>query len=271
MEQAMPGSVALKTLRDLRRSLVWWSVGLAGLVAIVVAVFPTISGNAEMKKLIASYPEAIKGFVSFGGQVDYTSGPGYLGSELFAIYAPLLLLIAAIGAGARATAGEEEAGTLDLLLANPVSRRRVVLEKLVALAIEATLLGVVLWSALAVGVTAASMHVSLGNLAAAVTSVVVLAVGFGAIAAVVGAATGRRAIATGVTAAVAVAAYLVNSLAPLVHALHAVQKASPFYHYGASDPLRNGLDPVHVLVLLAIVAVATVVAPLLFERRDLSA
>ena len=49
---------------------------------------------------------------------------------------PLLLLIAAIGAGARATAGEEERGTLDLLLANPISRRRLVLEKLAALAAE---------------------------------------------------------------------------------------------------------------------------------------
>ena len=37
---------------------------------------------------------------------------------------PLLLLIAAIGAGAGAIAGEEERGTLDLLLSLPVSRRR---------------------------------------------------------------------------------------------------------------------------------------------------
>ena len=45
---------------------------------------------------------------------------------------PLLLMIAAIGAGAGAIAGEEERGTLELLLANPLSRRRLVLEKTAA-------------------------------------------------------------------------------------------------------------------------------------------
>lgn len=265
----MPGSVALATLRDLRRSLLWWGLGLAGFVAMLLAVFPTIRGNADMKKLIASYPSAIKGFISFGGQVDYTSGPGYLGSELFAIWGPLLLLVAAIGAGARAIAGEEERGTLDLLLANPITRRRLALEKLAALAAEVTVLGFVLWFALVVGSQLVSVHVSVAHLAAAVIDAVLLAVGFGSIALLVGAATGRRGAAVGVAAAAALTAYFLNSLAPLVHALGTVRRVSPFYYYAASDPLRQGLDPGHVAVLVAVTVVAALVAPLLFQRRDL--
>ena len=263
-------SVAAKTMRDLRRSLVWWSVGLIGVVALIVSVFPTVRGNSALNKLVQDYPEAIKGFVAFGGQVDYTSGPGYLGSELFAVWAPLLLLIAAIGAGARATAGEEEGGTLDLLLANPISRRRLVMEKLAALVCEGVLLGLVLFCALAVGAAAADMSVSTGHLAAAVADAVLLAVGFGAIALAVGAATGRRAVAIGISSAAAVAAYLVNSLAPLVHALEPAQKASPFYHYAVSDPLRRGLEAGHVAFLVAVVVAAAIVAPVVFDRRDLA-
>jgi len=263
-------SVTTKTLFDLRRSLGWWSLGLCGVVALIVAVYPTVHDNPALTKLVQDYPEAIKGFVSFGGQVDYTSGPGYLGSELFAIWVPLLLLIAAIGAGARATAGEEEAGTLDLLLANPLSRRRLVAEKLVALVAEAALLGLVLWGALLVGDAAVSMDVSALHLAAAIVSALLLAVGFGAIAALVGALTGRRAPAIGITAALAVATYVVNSLAPLVHALKPVRKASPFYHYTASDPLRHGLELSHVGVLAAIFAAAAIAAPVVFDRRDLA-
>jgi beta-exotoxin I transport system permease protein len=263
-------SVALKTLRDLRRSFAWWSAGLIGLVALMVSVYPTVRDLPSLNKLVESYPEAIKGFVSFGGELDYTSGPGYLGSELFAIWVPLLLSIATIGAGARATAGEEESGTLDLLLANPVSRRRLVLEKLAALAVEAMLLGLVLWCALAVGTEVASMHVSLLNLAAAITSAVLLAVGFGSIALLVGALIGRRGPAIGIAAAAAVAAYVVNSLASVVHALEPLQKASPFYHYAASDPLRHGLAAAHAGVLVAIIAAAAVAAPIVFDRRDLA-
>ena len=85
-----------------------------------------------------------------------------------------------------------------------------------------------------------------------------------------GAATGRRGLVIGIAAAGAVAAYLVNSLAPLVAALEPLQRASPFWHYAASDPLRHGLDAWHVLVLAGIAAAATLVAVAAFDRRDLA-
>jgi ABC-2 type transport system permease protein len=100
---------------------------------------------------------------------------------------------------------------------------------------------------------------------------VLLAVGYGAIALLVGSITGHRARALGVTAALAVGAYVVNGLAPLVDVLEPVQKLSPFYHYAAGDPLRDGLAATHVCVLLAVAVVAGVLAPLTFEQRDLRA
>jgi ABC-2 type transport system permease protein len=263
-------SVALKTLRDTRRALAWWSLGIVALVALMVSVYPSVRDNPSLNKLVEDYPEAVKGFVSFGGQVDYASAAGYLGSELFAFIVPLLLIVAAVGAGARALAGEEERGTLDLLLANPISRPRLVLEKLAALATELTLLALVLWASLRIGVEATGMAVSATNLAGASIGALLLALGFGAIALAVGGLTGRRALAIGASAAAAVAAYLVNSLAPLVSALEPLQKASPFYHYAASDPLRHGLDAGHAGLLLGVAVVAGVLATVLFERRDLA-
>jgi ABC-2 type transport system permease protein len=263
-------NVLLKTLRDVRRAFVWWSVGLVGLVALLVSVYPTVRDNEELNELVKDYPEALKGFVAFGGELDYTSPAGYLGSELFSLMVPLLLLVAAIGAGARALAGEEESGTLDLLLANPVSRRRVTLEKLGALVVELAGLGVVLWTALLIGCRAFDLSVSAGHLAAATTCAVLLAIAFGAIALLLGAATGRRARAVGITAAIAVAAYVVNGLAPLVSALEPLQKASPFYHYAAGDPLRDGLAFGHTAFLVGLGAVASALAPILFDRRDLA-
>lgn len=263
-------SVFAKTLRDGRRGFVWWTLGLAGYVALIVAVWPTVKNNPALVKLHETYPEALKAFVSFGGEFDFSTPAGYLGAEIFSLLAPLLLLVAAIGGGARAIAGEEERGTLDLLLSAPVSRRRLALEKLGALAVEVAGLGVVLWLALVVGSHAAGMHLAVGNLAAAVAAAVLLALAFGCIALLLGAATGRRGLATGLTAALAVAAYLLNSLAPLVHALEHVRKASPFYHYVAGDPLRHGFAVGHGLVLVAIAVVAGLLAPVLFDRRDLS-
>ena len=263
-------SIALKSLRDVRRSFLWWSIGLIGFVALIVSVYPTVHSNPSLNKLAEDYPKALQAFIAFGGAVDYASAAGYLGIELFSLMIPLLLLVAAIGTGTGAIAGEEERGTLELLLANPVSRTRVVLEKSAALALELVGLGLVLWAALWIGALVVGMDISSGHLAAATLSAVLLALAFGALALLLGAATGRRSLAIGVTAAVGVAAYLVNGLAPLVHALKVPQKLSPFYHYAAGDPLRNGVSFGHLSVLVAIAVVATALAPWLFSRRDVA-
>jgi len=263
-------NVYAKSLRDMRRSIVWWSLGLIAMTALMIAVYPTVRDNPDLNKLVENYPDALKAFIAFGGELDYTSGAGYLGSELFAFMVPLLLAVAAIGAGARATAGEEEAGTIDLLLANPVSRRRLIVEKTAALATEVALLALVLWISLLVGVEIVGMEVSVANLAAATFAAALLAFSFGAIAVLAGSISGRRSVAIGVPAAVAVAAYLVSSLGSLVGSLEFARKASPYYHYVASDPLRHGLDLVHVGFLLGIGIIAIALAVLAFERRDLA-
>ena len=263
-------NIAFKSLRDIGRGFLWWSLGLAGFVALIVSVWPTVHSNPSLNKLAQDYPEALQAFLAFGGTVDYSSPAGYLGIELFSLMVPLLLLVAAIGTGAGTIAGEEERGTLELLLANPVSRTKVVLEKTLALVAEIFGLGVVLWLALWIGALLANMDISAGHLAAATLSAVLLAVAYGAIAVLLGAATGKRTVAIGLTAAAAVAAYLVNGLAPLVHALEVPQKLSPFYHYAVGDPLRNGVSFTHTAVLVAIAVVATALAPWFFGRRDVA-
>ena len=164
-----------------------------------------------------------------------------------------LLLVAAIGAGARAIAGEEERGTLDLLCER--SRPRLVLEKLAALVAELAVFAVILWGALAVGASAADMGIGLNKLAAATFDAALLALLFGVLALLVGCLSGRRAQALAVPAVAAVAAYLVNALAAIVSWLEPAQKASPFYHYVAGDPLRRGIAPTHSGLLLLAVAV----------------
>jgi ABC-2 type transport system permease protein len=263
-------NVFSKTLVETRRALVWWTLGLVGMVALMIAVYPTVRDNPDLNALVEEYPEALKAFIAFGGDLDYVSAAGYLGSELFSFMVPLLLLVAAIGAGARATAGEEERGTLDLLLANPLSRRRLIVEKLAALVAEVVLLAAVLWLSLLIGVEVVGMRISAAHLAAATVSAALLAIAYGAVALLLGAATGRRSAAIGVATAAAVAAYVVNSLATLVDAIEPLKHVSPFYHYAASDPLRHGLALVHAGFLVALALSAGAASTIAFERRDLA-
>lgn len=262
-------NVLLKTLWDRRRGLIGWAVGLAAFAGYGLALYPTIRRSAaELNRLVENLPAPIRALSGEAG--NFGTAQAYLNSQFFNLMLPLLLLVFAIGFGARTVAGEEQDGTLELLLASPLPRWRVVAEKFAALVLGAALLGVVLLAVLLIGGRLVGMDVGLGDLASTVLRAVLLAVAFGAMAVAVGCATGRRSVAVGATATAAAAAYLVNASATFADWLETARAASPFYHYGSPTPLGNGLAPGHVAFLVMLAVVFLVLALLAFDRRDIA-
>ena len=262
-------NVFLKTLRDRRRSLIWWTVGLVAFVASTVAFWPTVEDSAaELNRLVEDLPAALRVFS--GGELDLASPEGYLGARLFSFLGPVLFLVFSIGFGARTIAGEERDGTLELILATPLARWRIVAEKFAALVAGVVGLGVVMWASLALGAAPVGMEIGPGRLAAATAMLVLLALVFGAMALLVGAIAGSRGLALGVTTSVAFASYLVDVYAPVSEPLEQIQGLSPFYYYDAADPLRNGLDPAHLAFLVVVTALLAAFALVAFERRDVT-
>jgi ABC-2 type transport system permease protein len=262
-------NVFLKTLRDRRRSLIGWTIGLASTVAFVSAFYPTIRGSAaDFEELIETIPEELLAVT--GRTADIATPEGYLNSQLFNLLIPLLLLVFTIAFGSRTVAGEEQRGLLELVLAAPLPRWRLVAEKFAALAAGTLFLGMVLWATLALAGRPAGLDVERGRLAQAVLSAVLLALVFGTLALALGCATGRRALASGITSAVAAAAYLVDAFAPFTDSLDAAKGFSPFYYYNSADPLRNGADPAHLAFLGLLVFAFAAIALITFDRRDLA-
>jgi ABC-2 type transport system permease protein len=261
-------SLFIKTLYDARRALVGWGLGLLGTVAMVVAMYPTVR-TGSYQRSVQEAPEALLRAFGMDRGIDIVSGAGYLGGYLFGFMLPMLLLVFAIGAGAGAVAGEEDRGTLELLVANPVSRSRVLAEKFGAFVVMAVLLGLVVLAGVLAGGPLVGLEVGVAGLAAAVASQTLLAILFGGLAMAVGAATGSRGLAVGVGAAAAVGAYLVHSLAPLADALAWLQRLSPIWWATGNDPLQHG-PGVGLLVLLAVLGAVLAMGGTLFARRDLA-
>lgn len=260
-----------KTLSEQRRSLLWWGIGLFLAGASYAPFYPSILENAKtLEQYMNSMPDFLKE-AFLGASADFTSPAGYLNTELFNFFAPLLLLLFAIGAGARAIAGEEERQTLDILLSTPIPRRRVVIHKFGAMLVAGALLSVLLWLSVPLTGPPFDLNPSLVDLTAAVFMCFLLAMAFGAIALAIGAATGRRSLAVGVTAGIAAGAYLLDLLVPAIDSIEFLQLLSPFHYYLGAEPMMRGLDVGNSLVLAGIAAVAFVAAVVLFERRDLAA
>ncbi len=237
-------------------------------MALVAAIFPSVEGSPEFDELIRRYPDVLKNLFGIAEGASITSGAGFLDVELFALVLPLLVLVQAIGRGARTFAGEEEAGRLELVLAYPVRRRDAVLAKGAAAAVHVVLLCVVAGIVILAFDPLVGLDLSFGKLAQAIAALVVLGVFYGWLALGVGAAVPNRALAIAVPAAVAAVGYLINGLYQQAAWLEPFRFLSPFWLVGTS-PLQSGINSWGALVVAAAAVVALVAGSLLVERRDL--
>ncbi|TQN30705.1 ABC-2 type transport system permease protein [Haloactinospora alba] len=255
-----------KFLRDHLRALVGWFVAVVAVTALYSSFWPAMEESAEA---MDAYMEAMpQGVMEAMGWSDMTSPEGYLNATVFGILTPVLMVIAAIMVGTRAIAGEEEEGGLELLLAHPVSRGRVVLQRFAALVAFLVVLGAGLVATLLLLSPPTGIDIAAGRVVAAGTAVTLLALAYGSVALAIGAATGRRAAALAGAALLAAVGYLGNTFALQVEELEWLRFLSPFYYAQDPDPLNNGLDAGFTGVLVAVAVVLAGLALAAFSRRD---
>jgi ABC-2 type transport system permease protein len=260
----MLADIWTKTLWDQRRSLLGWAIGLVA-VSVVYGGFYPFAATPEYAELIDNLPAGLS--EAFGWD-EINSPHGYLGSTVYGLLGPVLVIIMAISFGARAIAGNEEAGHLELLIAQPVTRTRVVLQRAAALVI-ATLVGglAVFLSILAIR-GPIDLDLAIGNIAITSLNLALLGALFGTLALLVSGFIGRRGLVIGVSAVAAVAAYLANGLAPQVEGLAWLQRLSPFYWFSGTATLRDGIDFANTLLLAGVALVFVGIASIAFNRRD---
>ena len=266
----MRPEVLRQSLVAQRRATLWWVAGIAAFLVVNVASWPAIKGQASYDKLLDDMPDALMALFGIEKGLSLTSPTGFLVSQVFGFVLPLLLVVLAISVGSRGIAAEEEGHTLDLLLAHPVSRRRVVLEKLATMVIVTVTVGVATWLVLVISCAVFGLDAGLGDLATATAADVLFGLQSGALALAVGAAVGRRAPAIAVAAAVAVVGLVFESLAAVTDVVARIRWLAPFHFVNGNIPMLHGLRALDVLVLVGMTVLAAVLGVVAFERRDLS-
>ncbi|WP_227999584.1 ABC transporter permease [Nocardia australiensis] len=259
-------TVFTKCLRDQRRGLIGWSIGIVTLVMLESAVWPSFSNMSGVRGFLTNYPEPIRKLFNLD---QFFTGTGFLNGELFSILLPILFLVFAIGRGARGIAGEEERGTLEVLLVNGVSPIRLTLEQAAVVIASVGALGIVLFGSTVVASAIFGLGVSIGAAATGAVSMALLGIEFGLLAAAVGAATGRRSMASVAAAVLAVAAYVLYMTSKLVAAVRPYGPWSPFHQAIDGGPLGAGLPLAYLWLALVGIGCLLVALPI-FDRRDIS-
>jgi ABC-2 type transport system permease protein len=241
--------------------LVWGT-----LMPVIYATF-----GVTMRELIEQFP-LMEQFANFGGGNMFTL-PGSIALGFIHPIAIALLAVFALGFPLGAVAGERQRGTLENVLARPVSRRSFY----VTLLIAATLFIAVAVAAALIGTvaSAAAMNVidelDVTNVPALWLNGLLLYLAIAAIAFAASVSFDRMAPAAGITLAIVLIAYFFQILGSLWPDAEALQPYSLFYYLKADETLVDGLQPFDIGLLLTVIVVAVAYALWIFPRRDLAA
>jgi ABC-2 type transport system permease protein len=193
---------------------------------------------------------------------------GWFNASGFNLLLPLLLGFFNVGVGSQLIAWEEENGNLGLLLAYPLSRSRILIEKFAALLAGQTLLGATVWITLFVFSLAAGFRLPAGTLALACLNSSLLALVFGAAAFSLGIVSGSTRRSRWITAVAALALYLLYRTPDFLPQAGFLKYISPFT-YALPPSAAGGLAAGSPWVSLALAGVLLALGWRLFESRDL--
>lgn len=274
--------VYLRWMRDRRRSTIWWSVGIALVSAVTAAFYPSLR-DATGQGLSSS--DTMSSVLGLGTGIDPSTPVGFLWSFNYSNQLPWLLMALGIALGTASIAGDESDGTLEYLLAKPVTRTQIAMARfagMITVLVIASIVNLVAVAAImpfveltdsvtvaaADGTTATSPGATIGDLFVGGLSAMAVGLGSGAVAYLIGAATGRRGLALGVSSGFAVAGYVLYTLANVTGDLEPLTWFSPWRWFIDDAMMVNGLT-IDVLWPVLLAAISLLVGWQLFLRRDL--
>ena len=263
-------------LRLFSQTLRWNRVKLLAVTAAAVGwgfLLPIIyTSFSEAFRQLVNSGTIPKQLLSFGSGNFFTlTGALTLGLEH-----PLAIAfmgIFAIGSTVAAVAGERERGTLEVLLARPISRRTIYWTIAAATVV---LLGVIMAALLGgqfIGIAIKGLgdQINLGFMPLVFVNGLMLWAAFAAFGLAASVSFDRSAPALGLTLAYLLVNYFLEILGSLWTAADWSQKYSLFHHFQPGQILLGKADLLDLAILGVAILVPVVYALVVFPRRDLAA
>jgi ABC-2 type transport system permease protein len=262
-----------RTIKDRRFSIIAYCVAGILLLWLYIALFPAIRDQAQqLSELFKAYPESfMKAFKIEPSQLIFTKLENFLATEQFSIVWPIMLFAMFIAWGGSAIAGEIENDTIELLLAQPISRIKIFFSKylsgiaalvfFVAVTIFATIPLAAVYNidfqlshyfilaiaGLLIGLTVFSISIFFSSLFSEKGRVYFISVG------------------------IVVLMYVLNIMSSLKDSLSDLKYFSFFYYFDPMKALVDGkIDNLSFVIFLGLTAIFTILAVILFSKRDIS-
>lgn len=248
-------------------SLVIWTAIIAFMLSVCVLIYPEMS--KQMHEISDMFADMGSFSSAFGlDQLNFGEFTGYFAIECGNVLGMGGAFFAAL-LGVSALYKEEKDGTAEFLLTHPISRNKIVTEKLLSVfaqiaVMNATTAAVTSLSILAVGIKADAGIISLLFIAYFFMQIEIAAITF-ALSAFI-----RRA-GLGIGLGLAAVFYFLNIMAGLTEDAEFLRYLTPFgYTSGAEIVADKMIDPVMLVIGIAVSIISVVIAYTKYSRKDIA-
>jgi ABC-2 type transport system permease protein len=262
--------IAIHSFKNSWKGILLLILALIGLTAMVIAIYPTIKESTGLQEYMHSLPEP---FISVFGRsgLDITMLEGYLNMELYQWGWVLLLGVYFAFISSSLISKEIENKTIDMLLSNPVSRGRILLEKFLGLVpsivfINITTPLVILGCATYINETISMEYLFYTHFASIPYLLAACALGL-LFSVIFDEARKANILAMGTVFAM----YIIEALSLLSEKYSAIGKISLAHYYDPGKILiQHDVDIMGTVILLAVTAVLLAAAVIYFQKRDIA-
>jgi ABC-2 type transport system permease protein len=253
------------SLRSSRGAIIGWGIGLAVLAIMMGSLFDMIASSGD---LMEAYVEALPEFAELFDFGAMNTPIGWLDVEYFS-FVPLIIGLFATGVGASLLARDEEGGTLDLILAHPVSRTGLFWGRFLASTLVIIILLLISWASLLLSMTwSENFTIPAFDLLLPFVSLFGILMFFMTLALLFSMLLPARSMASMIAGMLVVASFFITLLSGVVEELERAADFSPLTYLETATAIENGLNLTWFGVFIAIALVLALLSWLLFQRRD---
>ena len=254
-------------LRQGRLSLIIWTASVAFMLGLCLLIYPEMA--SDMGDISAMFADMGGFSAAFGmDKINFGEFIGFFGIECGNILGLGGAFFAAL-MGIAALSKEEKERTAEFLLTHPISRSRVVLEKLIAVFVQVLILNVVVLAVTLAGIAIIGEDVSAKTLALLLTAYFVMQLETAAVTFGISAFLKRG--STGIGLGLAAMFYFLNIAANLTEKAEFLKYLTPFGYTDSADIIANGaISTPHLIVGIIFAFAGIIIGFYRYTKKDIA-
>lgn len=262
-------NIIKRELKSNLKSMIIWSISMALLVIVWMVEYESFAGNPAINDLMDSLPRELLALMGFGDFSLSTLG-GFVGT--ISLYLYLLLGIHGALLGSSIISKEERDKTAEFLFSLPVSRKKIMVGKIISASLMALIINLVVFLSMVLSTLRYEKDENFaGFIALMFLGVYIVQLIFLFVGMLVASLYPNYKKSGNIAVTIVMITFLMSSLMDMVDGLSFLKYFTPFKYFSAADILETiSLDPIFIGISLLIMGIGIVGSFMIYPKRDLN-